>query len=108
MQPDESIQATEDSQERRRLPRMRFDCPMTVRPVGTHADRRAHARSLSGAGLLFDMDEAIALGTRMEVFAQPPLPVTAPLWADVTVVRCESLVGSSDRYLIAAQIDHML
>lgn len=108
MQSVETNRATEAPQERRRLPRMRFDCPMTVRPLGTHDDRPAFARSLSGAGLLFEIGEELSPGTRMEVFARPPLGITSPLWADVTVVRCELQTGSPDKYLVAAQIDHML
>jgi hypothetical protein len=93
--------------DRRRLPRMRFTCPMRYRPLGSSEDREGIAESLSGTGLRFETVEALSAGTRLEVLAEPPLDITPPLSAVVTVVRCALRPGDPDTYEIAAEIDQM-
>jgi hypothetical protein len=96
--------------DRRRLPRMRFACPMCYRRVGASPEHEAHeafAESLSGAGLRFETTEELVPGTRLDVLAEPPLPITDPLSARVTVVRCELRAGDPDTYEVAAEIDEM-
>ena len=99
---------TSQQPDRRQLPRMSFDCPMTYHAVGSSRRIPAHALSLSGAGLLFEAEEALLPGTRLEIFAKPTLPITPPLWAIVVVKRSTPIHGEPSTYRVATEIEQML
>lgn len=94
--------------DRRELPRMSFDCPMTYHPVGSSRRIPAHALCLSGSGMLFEAEEALLPGTRLEIFAKPELPITPPLWAVVIVKRSRPVHGEPSTFHVAAEIEQML
>jgi PilZ domain len=94
--------------DRRQLPRMEFNCPMTYHAVGSSRRIPAHAVCLSGSGMLFEAEEALRPGTRLEIFAKPELPITPPLWAVVVVKRSRPVHGEPSTFHIAAEIEQML
>lgn len=94
--------------DRRGLPRMSFECPMTYHAVGSSRRQPAHALSLSGSGLLFEAEESLLPGTRLEIFAKPTLPITPPLWAVVIVKRSKPVHGEPSTFHVAAEIEQML
>ncbi len=103
-----SIPKVAAKEDRRRLPRMSFDCPMTYHPVGSSRRTPAHALCLSGSGLLFEAEEPLLPGTRLEIFAKPSLPITPPLWAVAVVKRSRPVSGEPSTFHVAVEIEQML
>ncbi len=100
--------AAQKKPDRRGLPRMEFNCHMTYQAVGSTTRIPAHAVCLSGSGMLFEAEEALRPGTRLEIFAKPDLPITPPLWAVVVVKRSRPVHGEPSTFHVAAEIEQML
>lgn len=84
---------------------MPVDCPVMLRPTRQHqSDEIAELLELSGGGMRFVSQRAHATGERLQATVQPTYPVTPPLEALISVVRCEAVNAGFD---IAASIDLM-
>lgn len=80
--------AVSSKKDRRRLPRMRLECVMEFKIVGSDETAEGYARTVSGGGLSFESDRALEVGTRIEILVDPPLRLSAPLTGVVEVRRC--------------------
>ncbi len=76
-----------DYEEKRDFIRMTLDCALTLQDLGTGQAFTGRCVNLSATGALFRLDEAPALGTRMEIHIAPALAVVPALNAIVDVVR---------------------
>jgi hypothetical protein len=77
---------SEDS--RRLLPRIGVETPVTLVEVASGARRTVLLSDLSGGGMSFHTDRAVAVGAEIEVAIVPSLAVTPPLYARGRVLRC--------------------
>ncbi len=88
--------------EKRTYIRMETDCDMTYK--FPQSDQTHHARciNLSGAGILFNTQEAIEPGLAVEVCVTPQNNVTPAMTAFIEISRCSPI--ENDQYEIAASI----
>lgn len=92
-----------DYSEKRDFIRMPMHCPVRLRSVpNDQGDEMAELLDLSASGLRFLSRKAHDAGQRLHVTVTPHHPVTPPLQAAVSVVRCEPIDNGFD---IAVTID---
>ncbi|MFW6369304.1 MAG: PilZ domain-containing protein [Myxococcota bacterium] len=92
--------------DRRNLPRMQLDAPVTCE-VGAET-MVGTARSMSGEGLLIEADWAVTVGSTMHVRIGPPLTPSRPFEARMVVARVESAPGATgERYRIAGRFSRV-
>lgn len=89
-------------EEKRNFVRMDSNCKMTYKFVDSDQQHDATCINLSGAGILFKVDEEIEPGKALEIVLTPENKLTPPLNAFVEVVRAS--VASNGIYEIAASI----
>lgn len=93
--------------DRRRFPRMQLDHPVTCEVLGETLI--AHARSISGDGMLLETDRFLAEGTVVELTIGPPLTPNRPFRAVMTVVRVErTSVEEEWRFQVAGRFSRVL
>ena len=92
-----------DYSEKRDFIRMPVRCPIRLHRITTPAaDVVAELLDLSAGGMRFVSQCAIETGERLQITVSPDYPITPPLEAEVSVVRCSRIVEGFD---IAAAID---
>ena len=79
------------ARERRRLPRMRLDHPVSCRAGGKEI--QARALCISGEGMLLETELHLTPGSVLEVRIGPPLTPNRPFSAEMRVARVEEITG---------------
>lgn len=77
-----------DYSEKRDFFRMNMDCNMEYTVNGSGTRLCGHIKNLSGNGISFFAEQAIAAGTRIQVSIKPENPITPPLDLTIEVIRC--------------------
>jgi len=90
-----------DYSEKRNFFRMHMDCDMEYTVNGSDNKQCGLLASLSGDGISFFVEEAVAEGTEIKVSIAPENGITPPLNATIQVLRCEA---DDNRYMIAGNI----
>ncbi len=89
------------NEDKRYFPRMRTDCKLAFKPVGTTTPQGGSCINLSGSGILFKSTSPVEPGKAIEVHIRPNYKITPPLTAFVEVVRC-SPVGDNSFHIAGA------
>ena len=90
-----------DYSEKRDFIRMSMRCPVAVRAVAGGEDEMAELLDLSASGVRFRSARELSTGDHLRLTVQPPSPITPPLQAAVSVLRCHEIDQGFD---IAASI----
>ncbi|MDJ0739540.1 MAG: PilZ domain-containing protein [Gammaproteobacteria bacterium] len=90
-----------DYSEKRDFIRMAMHCPVAIRPIGSANDETAELRDLSASGVRFVSARELSAGEHLQLTLRPANPITPPLQAAVTVLRCFAI---DDGFDIAASI----
>jgi hypothetical protein len=90
-----------DYSEKRDFIRMPVQCPVSLRDIDRETTTVAELQDLSAGGVRFISEQPLEAGQRLRIRVQPEYPVTPPLQADISVLRCNPLAGN---YSIAATI----
>lgn len=88
--------------EKRRFPRVKANCAMSFKRVGSGSQAHALCKNISASGLMFEAEEAVEIGRALEVRTFPGDRITPPITALVEVLRCEE--AGHGRYRIAGAI----
>lgn len=91
-----------DYSEKRDFIRMPVQCPISVREAADQRPDQAELLDLSATGLRFISHKALNEGARLQVRVSPDNPITPPLEARISVLRCLAL---DDGFDIAAAIE---
>lgn len=83
---------------RRHFPRIAVEGEVSLVELATGARRTAILSDLSGGGMSFQTDTAVAIGDELQVAIEPTLKITPPLYARGVVLRC---VPSRGGYLVS-------
>lgn len=90
-----------DYSEKRNFFRMNMDCDLEFTVNGAGSSQCGVLDNLSGDGISFYAEEAVADGTAIKISISPENGITPPLHATIEVLRCEA---EGDRYKISGQI----
>ena len=94
-----------DYAEKRNFIRMPVSCPIELLPMDSAQESlEAELLDLSATGMRFVVQQPLATGDRLAVTVRPGNPITPPLEANVSVVRCTQFDRGFD---VAASIDHV-
>jgi hypothetical protein len=88
--------------EKRDFIRMPVQCPVYVRESASDIEETAELLDLSATGVRFVSQRALDTGARLELTVKPDHPITPPLEATISVIRCEEIDNGFD---IAASIE---
>lgn len=91
-----------DSSEKRDFARMPVHGPLTLRDGADHAAEMGELLDLSATGCRFISQRALDQGARLQITVNPQNPITPPLEAEISVLRCEPIDRGFD---IAATIE---
>ena len=91
-----------DYSEKRDFIRMPVHCPVSIREMSRAQDEMAELLDLSASGVRFVSGRALDAGARLQMMVRPESPITPPLKAEISVIRCHEIDGGFD---IAASID---
>lgn len=91
-----------DYSEKRDFIRMPVQCPVFVRDPASDIEETAELLDLSATGVRFVSRRALDTGARLELMVKPDHPITPPLEATISVIRCEEVDNGFD---IAASIE---
>lgn len=91
-----------DFDEKRDYIRMDSNCQMSFKFVDSDQQYNATCINISGAGILFKVDQEIEVGRALEIVINPKNNVTPPLDAFVEIIRVSA--EGSGSYEIAATI----
>lgn len=91
-----------DFSEKRDFIRMPMQCPIWIRDMDGDRPETAEMRDLSATGIRFVSARALDTGARLQLTVQPTNPITPPLAAEISVLRCQEIDSGFD---IAASID---
>ncbi len=80
---------------------MKVDCAVEFKVQGSERSEKGTVKNLSGKGLFFWADRTIAPETRLQVIMRPIQPLTPPLEAEATVLRCDPT--EDGRFAVACQ-----
>ena len=92
--------------EKRDFRRMGIDCPAQFRIQGANEMIDGIVKNLSATGLLIIAPQEINPGTRMLVHIVPTNPITPPLAATASVLRCSACADGG--YELACTIEKIL
>ena len=91
-----------DYSEKRGFIRMPLNCTVSIRAPQSTRDEIGELIDLSASGVRFHSRHAHDAGERLHLQLTPEYPVTPPLEAELSVVRCHEIDNGFD---IAASID---
>lgn len=91
-----------DYSEKRRFIRIPMHCPVAIREMHGARDEIGELIDLSANGVRFHSPRAHDAGARLQLHLTPEYPLTPPLEAELSVVRCHEI---GDGFDIAASID---
>ena len=91
-----------DYSEKRDFIRMPMDCQVFIRNRDDQTEEPAELRDLSASGVRFISQRALDTGARLQLMVAPAHPITPPLEAEISVLRCNELEQGFD---IAASIE---
>jgi len=90
--------------EKRDFIRMPVHCPIAVREPDSQSEEIAELLDLSASGVRFVSRQSHDAGARLEMRVTPDHPITPPLEATISVIRCEEISNGFD---IAASIEQV-
>jgi hypothetical protein len=90
--------------EKRDFIRMPVHCPISVREPDSPNEEIAELLDLSASGVRFVSRQAHDAGARLQMMVTPDHPITPPLEATISVIRCEEIDNGFD---IAASIENV-
>jgi hypothetical protein len=90
-------------EEKRKYHRMTLDCALSYVAKGETQPTAGQCKNLSTSGILFVVERAIAVGSRLQINITPERTVVPPLNAAVEVVRVEP-GATPEQFRIAARI----
>jgi hypothetical protein len=93
-----------DYSEKRDFIRMPVNRPVQVREPASGREETAELLDLSASGVRLRFGRALEAGARLELRIQPDRPITPPLEATLSVLRCDVI---DDGYDIAATIEQV-
>ena len=91
-----------DYSEKRDFFRMNLGCNMEYSVNGSGNKLCGHIKNLSGNGISFLTQHAMAPGTEIHASIKPENPITPPLDVTVEVIRCQDM--GKNEYAIAGNI----
>jgi hypothetical protein len=92
-----------DYSEKRSFIRMPLNCPVRLQSRSGEASAlEAELLDLSAAGVRFVSERAHDAGERLQITLRPENPITPPLEAEVSVIRCAEVEQGYD---VAATIE---
>ena len=92
-----------DYAEKRDFIRMPVSCPIELKDLDAAQDRyEAELLDLSATGIRFVTQRLLSAGDRLQVTVRPGNPITPPLQASVSVMRCTQFDRGFD---VAASIE---
>ena len=100
---------TEDDSEfaeKRDFIRMFINAPIDIAITGTDEWFQGKGNDLSGSGISFTTDHELNEGDSIDVKLHPITPVTPPLEAIVSVIRCNN--DDSEGFSISTKIEKIL
>lgn len=95
-----------DYSEKRNFQRMALDCSLEYSIAADDKTYQGKIQNLSGKGVLFQGDKAIALGVQLQITVSPVNDITPPMVADVRVTRCDK--HDDGNYYVAGEILQIL
>ena len=96
---------TVETIDRRLLPRMKLDVPVSCEVEGERIE--ALARSISGNGMLIEASAPIPTGSILHVSIGPPLSSNTPFEARLLVTRVEEARGVEGRHRVAGRFEEV-
>ncbi len=91
-----------NSPEKRDFVRMPVHCPLALRNSADQSTEMAELLDLSATGCRFISQRALDQGARLQITVNPQNPITPPLEAEISVIRCAQIDNGFD---IAATIE---
>jgi len=74
--------------EKRHFPRVKANCAMSFKRVGSGSQAHALCVDISASGLMFEAEEGVEVGRALEIRTFPSDRITQPITALVEVLFC--------------------
>ena len=91
-----------DYSEKRAFIRLPLNCPVSIRDQQNADEEIGELIDLSATGVRFHCQRQHEAGAHLQMHLSPDYPITPPLEAELSVVRCHEI---DDGFDIAASID---
>ncbi len=93
--------------EKRGYPRIHIECPARFEVVGQRTGG-AIVKNLSGGGVLIWIEQELVADTALKIEIKPVNDITAPLYAELRVVRCTPVAEAAGSFAVACKIRRIL